>query len=130
MIVDKPEEYWVWLEGSIRLPNVYYCPDDEEEYLKHWGKWLVFAHSEAIRRLAEEIDKYIDSGEIDSAKFSRKPIKGKVDCVMCVYCDDRDKERVRFILHSFGVSRQIWKYDEQTYKDWEPGGRLYRQWKR
>ncbi len=126
MIVDKPSEYWVWLTKRGSLPSAYYCPKNEKEYLEHWGKWLVFDSSTEIRGLAEKIDQHVDSGEIDSAKFNREPSDiGRGDCVMCIYCDDRDKERVWAILRSLGVSKRIWKYDQQTHEDWKPSGSLY-----
>lgn len=126
MIIDKPDEYWVWLERQGSLPGVYYCPKNKKEYLEHWGKWLVFDSADAIRDLAGKIDKHVDAGEIDSAKFNREPSEyGRGDCVMCIYCDDRDKERVWAILRSLGISKRIWKYDQQTHEDWKPGGRLY-----
>lgn len=126
MIIDDPNEYWVWLKRKKALRGVYYCPKSEEEYLEHWGKWLVFDSAAALRSLADKIDQHVNSGEIDSAKFNREPSRvGRGDCVMCIYCDDRDKERVWGILSLFGVSKRIWKYDRQTYQDWKPGGSLY-----
>ena len=127
MIVDDPSQYWVWLRRRGSLQNVRYRPEDEDEYLEHWGKWLVFGSASAIRSLAERLDQYVDRGEIDTAKFNREPSPvGRGDCVMCVYCDDRDRERVWDILHRQGVPKRIWKYDRQTYEDWRPGGRLHR----
>ena len=125
MIVDDTNEYWVWLMRSNSLQGVYYCPDNGKEYIEHWGKWLVFDSAIAIRSLAEKLDEYVDQGEIDSAKFNREPSNiGRGDCVMCVYCDDRDKDRIWKILHSLGVLKRIWKYDQQTLVDWGPKGRL------
>ena len=86
----------------------------------------MFNSAAEIRCLAEKVDQHVDAGEIDSAKFNREPSDiGRGDCVMCVYCNDRDKERLWYILRSLGVSKRIWKYDQQTHADWRPGGRLY-----
>ena len=75
--------------------------------------------------LALLLDPYVNAGMVDSVKFSRKSlVAGEEDCAMCVYCDDRDRDRVWGILQSVGVSRRTWKYDNQTIKDWAPGGRL------
>lgn len=125
MIDDNPKEYWVWLSRRHSQQGVYYCPENQREYFEHWGKWLIFNSATQIRSLAEKLDPYIDQGEIDSAKFNREPSQiGRGDCVMCVYCDDRDKERIWIILRSIGLSKRIWKYDQQTYEDWKPEGRL------
>lgn len=125
MIINDIKEYWVCLEKSKDIADVLYCPEDNDEYIEHWGKWLVFGNSEAVVALAKELDTYVDRGEIDSAKYNREPSPiGKGDCVLCVYCDDRDRERVWNILSSLGLSKRIWKYDQQTYDDWALGGRL------
>ena len=125
MIVNDSNEYWVWLIRSSSLRGIYYCPKNEREYIEHWGKWLVFDSAAAIRSVAEELDLHVDRGEIDSAKFNREPSDiGRGDGVMCVYCDDRDRERVWNILRLLGLSKRIWKYDRQTHDDWGPGGRL------
>lgn len=125
MIKDKKAEYWVRLERSQDIEGVYYCPEDEEEYMAHWGKWLIYGKAQQLAELAKNLDAYVNKGEIDSGKYNRKPSPvGRGDCVMCVYCDDRDRERVWDILYSLGVTKKIWKYDKQTYQDWEPGGRL------
>lgn len=99
--------------------------DPFEEYLEHYGKWLVFSRDRTyLEDLARRIDSYVERGEISSAKYNREPLSfGRGAMVMCVYCDDR--ERVWEILSSLGVTRRIWKYDRQTLEDWSPGGGLY-----
>ena len=73
MIVDDPNEYWVWLIRSSSFQGALYCPDNGKEYIEHWGKWLVFDSANSVRSLAEKLDEYVDRGEIDSAKFNREP---------------------------------------------------------
>lgn len=98
------------------------------EYLGHFGKWLIFSQDSVIfEELAIKIDPYVESGDIDSAKYNRKPgLPGSDSVVMCVYCDDREREKVWEILRTLGVTKRIWKYDRQTYEDWAPSGRLYK----
>jgi hypothetical protein len=129
MINDKKNEYWVSIERSQDKTGVLYYSNDNKEYLEHFGKWLIFGNPKYIKDLAIKLDCYIDKGEIDSAKYNRKPSPvGRGECVMCVYCDDRDKDRVWNILSLLEVKKKIWKYDQQTYKDWEVNGRLHKQW--
>ena len=128
MIKDEWWEYWVTIKPRrFRKKGVYYCPDDEREYMEHWGKWLIFGKLEYLESLAQQLDEYINKGLIDSAKYNRKPSPvGRGDCVMCIYCDDRDKDRVwSIILSTLGIAKQLWEYDAQTHHDWQPGGRLY-----
>lgn len=97
-----------------------------KDYFKHYGKWLIFSREGPyLDELARKLDPYVERGEIDSVKYNRESsspdYKG---LVMCVYCDDREKERVWDVLSSLGVARRIWKSDRQTFEDWRPGGRL------
>ena len=68
-----------------------------------------------------------ESTKIHSAKYLRAPSL-RPEYVMCVYCLDKEREKVWSILASLGVNRRIWKYDRQTHKDWQPGGKLYKEW--
>jgi len=98
------------------------------EYWQHFGKWLIFSRNRAyLEELAKKLDPYVEEGKIDSVKYRREPASfAKGSLVMCVYCDDREREEVWKILNSLGVTKRIWKYDRQTYEDWAPGGRLWR----
>jgi hypothetical protein len=107
----------------------------EEEYLEHYGKWLISGSKGYIESLARLIDPLVEGGQIDSAKYSKKeprtdPFPDKRDYVMCVYSDDRERDRVKRLLESLGVERMTWKYDRQTIEDWEPGGKLFEESKR
>jgi len=153
LIVDDPEDYWVRVRASkprkrrmevtqrrgvitIEAP---FSPKGTEpekdlldEYLEHYGKWLIFSRDRAyLEELARMIDPYVERGEIESAKYNREPssfARGAI--VMCVYCHDREKEKVWEILSNLGVTQRRWKYDRQTLVDWDPGGRLYEAFKR
>jgi hypothetical protein len=98
------------------------------EYWQHFGKWLIFSQNRAyLEELARKIDFYVEEGKIHSAKYNREPATfAKGSLVMCVYCDDRKREEVWKILSNLGVTKRIWKYNQQTFEDWLPGGRLYR----
>jgi hypothetical protein len=127
MIIDDPKDNWVWIRPS--KPRHFRSGRDAfKEYLQHFGKWLIFSRNRAyFEELARKIDPYVEEGKIHSAKYNREPAPfAKSSLVMCVYCDDREREEVWKILSSFGVTKRMWKYDRQTLEDWLPGGRLYR----
>jgi hypothetical protein len=127
MIIDDPRDDWVWVRPSKpRQPKV--GKEALIEYLQHFGKWLIYSKNRAyLEELARKLDPYIEEGRIHSAKYNREPAPfAKSSLVMCVYCDDREKEEVWKILSSLGVTRRVWKYDRQTFEDWLPGGRLYK----
>ncbi len=129
MIIDDPNNYWVWIRPSKPQQSKIGWRNDKE-YYQHYGKWLVFSRDRAyLEELARKLDPYVEEGKINSAKYSREPAPFEDSLVMCVYCDDRKREDVWKILQNLGVTRRIWKYERQTIEDWLPGGRLYRRTK-
>ena len=82
---------WTWLlpDESRRF--------DREEWVRSGGKWIVFDDREAIEALAEKLAPYIDSGEIESAKYWN----GDPSAIN-VYSLDRDRGKVRTILKAGG----------------------------
>jgi len=127
MIVDSPSNhYWVHIVPSKERP----LKLSEEEYLEHYGKWLIFGPKEYVENLAIQIDPLVEGGEIDHAKYCKSepgfdPFPKRKGYVLCVYCDDGEKDRVRKLLEKLGVKDMEWKYDRQTIEDWQPGGKLF-----
>lgn len=80
---------------------------DPEAWFRHGGKWIIFDRKEPILRLAERLGPYIDSGEIDGAKYwNRDP------GAICVYSLDRDREKTFEILRRLGAGTdRVWEYD-------------------
>ena len=129
MIIDDIKEYWVWcLRDDAEKFVISRETISDEDYAKHWGKFLVFGDAQYLADTAYKVNCYIDEGLIDSAKYNRSPASalGKRDCVMCVYSDDRDAGEVWKLLAEIGITKRIWKYDSQTIKDWSPGGKFER----
>jgi len=126
MIIDDPKNYWVWVRPS-KPRHTRRGREAFTEYLQHFGKWLIFSRYRAyLEELAGKLDPYVEEGKISSVKYNREPSPfARGALVMCVYCDDREREKVWEILSSHGVTGRIWKYDCQTLVDWRPGGRLY-----
>lgn len=132
MIVDLPtNHYWIYIapseERSLEL--------SEKEYLEHYGKWLIFGPKAYMEKLARLINPFVESGQIDRAKYCKKepgfdPFPNRKDYVMCVYADDRKRDEIKRLLESLGVERLTWKYDRQTFEDWEPRGKLFEESRR
>jgi hypothetical protein len=92
---------WTWL-----LPNAG-RKINREEWLRHGGKWIIFDSKERLIDLAEQIGLFIDSGEIESAKYWNKD-----PGAICVYSLDRDKDRIWDILKNLGAGKdRVWEYD-------------------
>jgi hypothetical protein len=80
---------------------------NEDEWIRHGGKWIIFDRREKIVRLADDLGPFIDSGEIQSAKYWKKD-----PSAICVYSLDRDREKVWEILTRFGTwDVRVWEYD-------------------
>ncbi|HCJ79522.1 MAG TPA: hypothetical protein DHV84_06015, partial [Desulfotomaculum sp.] len=105
-------------------------PLTNKEYLAHWGKWVVFGMRPEFDVLAQKLDPYVDKGIIPCAKYDRVPLKhlGLEECVLCVYCDDRQRDKVWNILAESGVNLKAWFYERETLEMWSPGGRLLENW--
>jgi len=92
---------WTWLMPDLPRET------NKEEWRQHGGKWIIFDRKERIVGLAERLGTFIDSGEIEGAKYWN----GDPSAV-CVYSLDSDKERVWEILKTLGAGRsRVCEYD-------------------
>jgi len=89
-----------------------YLPDepraiDRREWTRHGGKWIVFDSRKEIEALAEKLARFIDDGEVTSAKsWNGDP------SAINAYCLDRDRWKVRQILKQAGARYVlVWEYD-------------------
>lgn len=112
---------------------LYMKPGRRIDYSKLTGKWLCFGKKEKIHGYIDEINSLAERGIFRAAKISRKlpehdhfPNKS---CVLCVYTssDEKEKEAVQKKLKSMGLWPAKWKSKEETGKDWEKGGKLYKE---
>ncbi len=95
------DRLWTWL-----LPDK---PGGiiEEEWVRQGGKWIVFDRKERILELARKLAPFIDSGEVESAKYWNGDPSG-----LNVYCLDKDREETLAILKTLGAGRScVWEYD-------------------
>jgi hypothetical protein len=134
MIVNKPYLYWIYVMPSASSkgePFTYKGQQlTKEEYLEHWGKWVIMDEREQLDELARKLEPYVESRAIYTIKYTRSPehIFDIDTCVMCVFCDDREKEEVWQILSSLGVTLKAWVYDREVIEMWQPGGVMMEQW--
>jgi len=132
MIVDKPYYNWIYV-----IPSDWYFPIaykgnmlTQEEYLEHWGKWIILGERETLDELAAKLDPYVEKRAIQSIKYDRSPQKifELAECAMLVFCDDRERDEVWEILSRVGVTLKSWVYERETIEMWMPGGLLIENW--
>jgi len=136
MIIDKPGSHFIFLFHSDHVYRHYNYINyrgkelTNKEYLKHWGKWVFFGSKKELDGFAKKIDPFVDTKEIPAAKYDREVIPefGLGECVMCIFCDDRQKDEVWEILASMGVEDKAWVYEKETMERWLPGGHLLEAW--
>ncbi len=135
MIVDRPESHFIFLFHPDAFYGYHYIayqgkPLTNKEYLEHWGKWVLIGTRSEFDSLAKNIDPYVEKGIIPCVKYDRVPLKhlGLEECVMCVYCDDRQRDEVWKILAKYNVNLKAWFYERETLEMWSPGGRLLENW--
>jgi hypothetical protein len=139
MIVDQPDSHYIfvfskkYIYGESKYIQYMKKPLTNKEYLQHWGKWLILGTREELEELAKRLDPYVEREQIPCIKFDRtvqKEFKDMLlnECVMLVYCDDREREDVWKILAQEGVTSKAWHYEKDTMEAWLPGGRLIERW--
>ncbi len=155
MIVDRPGSHFIFVYHPAVFYGYNYIacqgrPLTNKEFLEHWGKWVVLGSRERLDELAKKLDSYVERGEIPCIKYDRHPpeeldleVKQKLrsrfvdagqneavlkECVMCVFCDDRQREEVWRILAGLGVDLKAWVYERETIDLWLPGGVLLERW--
>lgn len=136
MIVDKPESHFVFVMPFAHVSNNYNyiryngTPLSNKQYLENWGKWVFFGSPEELDALAKKIDPFVEDKRIPAAKYDRVVLEEFElgECVMCVYCDVRQREEVWQILESIGVEDKMWVFERETMERWLPGGHLLEKW--
>lgn len=102
-----------------------------KEYLEHWGKWIILGDRQQLDDYAKRIDPFVEKKQIPAAKYDRKMIDAFQlgDCVMCVYCDCRQRDAVWKILEEqLQLSDKAWVFEKETMERWLPGGLLLEKW--
>lgn len=136
MIINKPGSHFIFILHSdcvnYRYNYINYNGKEltSKEYLEHWGKWVFTGSIEELEGLAKKIDSYVEKKIIPGAKYDQKIIpEFKIgECVMCIYCDVRQREEVWKALESLGVQDKAWVFERETMARWHPGGHLLETW--
>ena len=119
-LIITRDDYWTYIQTAD-----YIIPKGWD---KHGGKFLVFGNEDQIMFLVQIL---IANGSINPLKYAPPSVEmGYKTWALMVFCLDSDNERIWHILQHEGVTRKIWKYDRQTIKDWQLGGKLYKRLKR
>ncbi|MDY6844060.1 MAG: hypothetical protein SVW57_08230 [Thermodesulfobacteriota bacterium] len=136
MIIDDGDSHFIFvyhpdtvfgMRSYIRYEGK---PVKNKEYLEHWGKWIVLAERKKLDELAQKLDPHVEQGIIPCIKYDRIPPThlGINECVMCIFCDGREKDEVWKILSDLGAEQKAWIYERETIEMWSPGGRLLENW--
>ena len=132
MLVNKSFFYWIYvIPKNWKFPIAYKGKLlSKEEYHEHWGKWVILDSKEKLDKLAEKLNQYVENRTIQGIKYSKSPedVFGLDECVMCVFCDERERDEVWEILAKAGVKIKAWVYDREVFDMWSPGGALIEKW--
>jgi hypothetical protein len=136
MIVDRSESHFIFIVSSEHVHHGYNYirynekPLTNKEYLQYWGKWVFFGNQEKLNDFAKKMDPFVEQKIIPAAKYDREMIEAFQlgECVMCVYCDSRQREDVWSVLESIGVNDKMWVFEKETMERWLPGGHLLEKW--
>lgn len=133
MIQDRPNRNWIYIVPSspeISFPNYQGKRITREEYIEHWGKWVIAGDKGQLDDWAQDLDLAVEEGLIYMIKYLRQaPQIIDMDTpLMCVYCDDRERGDILYLLSSIGIMPHGWEYEREMYEQWGPGGVLLERW--
>lgn len=136
MIVDKPGSHFIFVLPWDHLYRHYNYINFQgrelrnKEYLEYWGKWIILGSRSRMDELAAGLDPHVEERRVPAAKFDREPLAAfhLGECVMCVYCDFRQRGQVWAILQGLGVENRAWVFERETMERWLPGGHLLESW--
>lgn len=136
MIIDREGSHFIFIVAVDHLYKDYNYINykgkelTNKEYLKYWGKWIILESRDKMDELSKKLDPFVENKSIPAIKYDRKPIPEfqLEKCVMCVYCDVRQREEVWRILESVGVGDKAWVFEKETVEKWLPGGYLLEKW--
>lgn len=98
------------------------------------GKWVYEGDADFFRELLPKLNELANSGFINMAKFANKnptndPCPYIKHSVLCVYTLSPHDDSVRqTIKEKLSLWSETYKTEEQTKKEWNPGGELYEEY--
>ena len=138
MIIDDPRVQFIMLFSHETYygndPGVYIRYKGKrltnKEYMEHWGKLIVLDEKESLDKLAQKLDILVERGMIPCVKYDRMPLKefDMKECVMCVFCDDRQKDEITQVLAELGAETRAWVPEKNVVEGWSPGGMFLEKW--
>jgi len=136
MILDRPGSHFIFIFHKDHVNRNYNYINYEgksltnKEYLEHWGKWVFLGSKEELNEIAKKIDPFVEKKIIPAAKYDREliPEFELGECVMCIFCDVRQRDEVWEVLASLGVKDKMWVFEKETMENWQPGGHLLETW--
>ena len=132
MIIDNADRYWIYILASTARPYPTYRGKrlTREEYMEHWGKWIISDDRPRLDELAKELEIAVEMDIIYMIKYTREgsPVFGFEKPIMCIFCDGRDREEVAGALSLVGVTPGRWMYEKEMFKLWQPGGAFFEKW--
>jgi hypothetical protein len=136
VIVDKDDSHFIFVFHSDHVNKQYNYinfkgkPLTNKEYLQYWGKFVFFGAAAELDVLAKKLDPYVEEKIIPCIKYDRMPVAalGLKECVMCVYCDNRQKDEVWKVLNEHGVRIKAWVFERETVEKWSSGGVNLEKW--
>ena len=136
MIINRPGSHFIFILHSDCVNRNYNYINyngkelTNKEYLKHWGKWVFTGSKEELNELAKRLDPYVEKKIIPAAKYDQEiiPEFNIGECVMCIFCDVRQRDEVWEVLESLSVKDKAWVYEKETMERWLPGGHLLETW--
>ena len=135
MIIDNPNSHFIFVVHPRILNGGKYTiyqgrEMKNNEVMQYWGKWLILGEPEYLKTLAGKFDPLVEIEKIPCIKYDRQPSAnlGIKECVMMVYCDRRDRDRIWKILENHGIKLKAWVTEKETMEMWLPGGQLMERW--
>jgi len=127
MIIDDPQYRWIYVVPTKPAGHVPIRDGrriTKEEYLEHWGKWVIVDSRQRLDELALDLEPAVELRIIHMIKYLRSawPGFGFDKPIMGIFCDDRDHEEVLQVLSMVGVTPHRWLYERDMWEKWGPGG--------
>ena len=89
----------------------------DKEWEEKGGKWIIYGEKRKFEEVEKEIEKYVERGEIEAAKYWKLSNKS----ALCIYSHDYERERTRKILEKLELKPDVWEYDFARKKNiWRP----------
>ncbi|MEE4351731.1 MAG: ribosome biogenesis GTPase Der [Desulfatiglans sp.] len=132
MIIDNADRFWIYVLASTARPYPTFRGKKltREEYMEHWGKWIISDDRPRLDELAKELEIAVEMDIIYMIKYTREgsPVFGFEKPIMCIFCDGRDREEVAGALSLVGVTPTRWMYEKEMFQLWSPGGAFFEKW--